>query len=102
MNKVILVGKLSHAPLKKTSLKGNTIIELHIELCDKEKQQTQNTIIVNLWGKLAKIAQTNFSQHDIISIEGFLQMDKWIDKEKQQQRSFLRIIAERVRLVIKH
>jgi single-stranded DNA-binding protein len=101
INKVILVGKLVSLPRKKTTAKGNTITVLNISLNEKE-EQAQSTIEVICWGKAGRIAQISFSQYDIVSIEGFLQMDNGVYKQTQQQRNHTRIIAEKISLVIKH
>lgn len=101
MNKVILAGNLTRDPEIKRTNNGNTVAQFGLALnrryLDANQQWQEDTTFVDVeaWKQGADTA-AKLTKGWPVLIEGRLKMDTWQDRTTGQQRSKLKIVADRL------
>jgi single-strand DNA-binding protein len=87
LNKVFILGRLTHDPQARSLPSGDTVVNFGIATNrvfynkNKEKQEQAEFHNVVLFGKIADIAQQYLKQGAMVLIEGRLQTRSWEDKD---------------------
>ena len=105
LNKVMLIGNLTRDPEIRQTPKGVSVTDLGIAINrvytsdSGERQEDVTFVDVTLWDRLAENAAQYLSKGRAVFIEGRLKLDSWEDKDSGQNRSRLRVVAERVQFL---
>lgn len=103
-NKVIIMGNLTRDLEVRVTPSGATVAETCLAMNRKSKvggeMKDETTFIdVTFWNKSAEIAERFLSKGKPALVEGRLQQDTWQDKETGQNRSKIKVVADRLTLV---
>ena len=105
LNKVILMGNLTHDPQMRYTPNGTTVCKISIAMNkgykDKDgERQTDTTFVdIDFFGNDAKMVGTHFKKSSPILIEGRLEMDQWTSKTTGEHRCKLGVIADKFQFV---
>lgn len=105
LNKVMLIGNLTHDPELKHTPKGTAVAELGLAINrvwkdeNNQKQEETTFVDVTLWGRQAEIAKQYLTKGNPVYIEGRLSLDTWDDKASGQKRTKLKVIGEALQLL---
>src|SRR5512145_2594600 len=106
VNKVILVGNLGKDPEVRYTSGGQAVANLRIATSrswtDKQSGQKKEETEwhdVEVWGKQAEQCGEYLSKGRQVYVEGRLKTDKWQDKQTNQERSKVKVVAETVRFL---
>ena len=100
LNKVMLIGNLTRDPEVKYTPKGTAIAQLGLAVNRVyttqagEKKEEVTFIDVELWERLAELAEKYLRKGRPVFIEGRLLLDTWDDKQTGQKRSKLKVRGE--------
>jgi single-strand DNA-binding protein len=100
LNKVMLMGNLTRDPEIKYTPKGTAIADLGLAInrvwtTDQgEKREEVTFVDVELWSRLAELAEQYLKKGRPVYIEGRLKLDTWDDKTTGQKRSKMRVVGE--------
>lgn len=104
-NKVLLIGNLTRDPEVRYLPTGSAVCEFGLAMNRRyttgggqEKEETCFIDIV-VWAKQAENCGRFLKKGASTLVEGRLQMDQWQDRETGQNRSRLRVVAERVQFL---
>lgn len=103
LNKVLLLGNLVRDPEVRYSPKGTAYAKFSLATTTSyqhngEKKEETAFIDVTVFGKTAEKIGENCKKGTPIFVEGRLKLDTWVDKQTQQNRSKLSVMAEYCRL----
>jgi single-strand DNA-binding protein len=104
-NKVILMGNLTRDPELRYTPKGNAIAKFGLAVNRAWRTETGELkeevtfIDVDVFGRQAENVSQYLRKGSGIFIEGRLKLDTWEDKQTQQKRSKLGVVAENVRFL---
>lgn len=104
-NKVILMGNLTRDPEMRYTPKGTAIAKIGLAVnrtwrTDTGELKEEVTFVdVDVFGRQAENVSQYLRKGSGIFIEGRLKLDTWEDKQTQQKRSKLGVIAESVRFI---
>ena len=106
VNKVILVGNLGKDPEVRYTSGGQAVANLRIATSrswtDKQSGQRKEETEwhdVEVWGKQAEQCGEYLAKGRQVYVEGRLKTDKWQDKQTNQERSKVKVVAENVRFL---
>ena len=105
LNKILLIGNLTHDPELRRIPSGTAVVTLRMAVNESFKSKTGEAVEkaicldVDVWDRQAETCQQYLSKGSPVLIEGRLQMDTWDDKETGQKRSRLKVRAERVQFL---
>ena len=104
VNKVMLLGKVTHEPKMTATTGGKNVLEFSIAVNrpynqNGEKKEETAFVDIVVWGQEAEICNRCLNKGSTVHIEGRLQQDKWTDKATGQNRSKLLVRAERVQFL---
>jgi single-strand DNA-binding protein len=105
MNKVILIGNLTHDPEGKKTSAGSQLAEFSIACNERYKTEEGvgaekvTFVPVTVWGKTASFVLEHFEKGKPILIEGKLKMDSWDDKATGKKRTKLSVTGQRVQFI---
>jgi single-strand DNA-binding protein len=106
VNRVILVGNLGKDPEVRYTSGGQAVANLRIATSrswtDKQSGQRKEETEwhdVEVWGKQAEQCGEYLSKGRQVYVEGRLKTDKWQDKQTNQERSKVKVVAETVRFL---
>src|SRR5512134_2912807 len=106
VNKVILVGNLGRDPEVRYTSGGQAVASLRLATSrswtDKQSGQRKEETEwhdVEVWGKQAEQCGEYLSKGRQVYVEGRLKTDKWQDKQTNQERSKVKVVAENVRFL---
>ena len=105
LNRVLLIGNLTRDPETKYTPHGTAIAEFGLAVnrvwkdADGERQEETTFVDIQLWARLAEIAQEYLRKGSPVFIEGRLKLDTWDDKQTGQKRSRLRVVGENLQLL---
>src|SRR5512145_1704973 len=106
VNKVILVGNLGKDPEVRYTSGGQAVANLRIATSrswtDKQSGQKKEETEwhdVEVWGKQAEQCGEYLAKGRQVYVEGRLKTDKWQDKQTNQERSKVKVVAETVRFL---
>ncbi|BBM88220.1 single-stranded DNA-binding protein [Candidatus Uabimicrobium amorphum] len=96
-NSVNLIGRLTHIPELRTTPNGRKVVEVGIAVNRKYKTQDgfikEETTFVDIvvWERQAEIMAEHLQKGSRIFIAGYLQQDRWQDKDTGKARSKLKV-----------
>jgi single-strand DNA-binding protein len=100
-NKVILAGNLTRDPELRYTPTGTAIAKFGLAINRKwrdsssgELKEDVTFVDVDVFGKSAETVGQYMKKGSAILIEGRLKLDQWEDKQTQQKRSRLGVVAE--------
>src|SRR4051812_3357591 len=100
-NKVILAGNLTRDPELRYTPKGTAVAKIGLALNRKwkdsetgELREEVTFVDVDAFGKQAETIGQYMKKGSAILLEGRLRLDQWEDKQTQQKRSKLGVVAE--------
>ena len=105
VNKVMLMGNLTHDPEVRYTPKGTAVGDLRMAVNRRVPDGNGNWseeatyLDVTVWGNTAENAQKYLSKGRAIFVEGRLQLDTWEDKQSGQKRSKLKVVGEVVQFL---
>ncbi len=106
VNRVILVGNLGKDPEVRYTSGGQAVANLRIATSrswtDKQSGQKKEETEwhdVEVWGKQAEQCGEYLAKGRQVYVEGRLKTDKWQDKQTNQERSKVKVVAETVRFL---
>lgn len=104
-NKVILVGNLTRDPELRYTPKGMAIAKLGIAVNrvwtseSGEKKEETTFVDVDVFGRTAENVAQYLRKGSPLLVEGRLRLDTWEDKQTNQKRSKLSVVAEVVQFL---
>jgi single-strand DNA-binding protein len=104
-NKVILVGNLTRDPELRYTPKGTAVAKIGLAVNRTWKSETGENkeevtfVDVDVFGRTAENVGQYMRKGSPIMIEGRLRLDTWEDKQTQQKRSKLGVVAETVQFL---
>lgn len=100
-NRVILAGNLTRDPELRYTPKGTAVAKLGLAINRAWKDEATGTmkeevtfVDVEAWGKSAETISQYMKKGGAILIEGRLRLDSWDDKQTNQKRYQLKVVAE--------
>src|SRR5260370_4861537 len=105
LNRVLLIGNSTRDPETKYPPKGTAVTDIGLAVNrawkddSGEKKEEVTFVDVTLWGRQAEVAQEYLKKGRPVFIEGRLQLDTWTDKQTDQKRSRLRVVAENLQML---
>jgi single-strand DNA-binding protein len=105
LNKVTIAGRLTREPEKKYTSQGTAITDIGLAVNrywkgeDGTKKEEVTFIDATAYGRVAEIIQEFLHKGSPVYIEGRLSLDSWTDKQTNQKRSRLRIVAENLQML---
>jgi len=98
LNKVILIGRLTHTPELKYTPKGAAVTRFCIAVNTRRRNKIEETLFIDVvaWNKLAEFCAQYFKKGKGIYVEGSLTMHKWQSKEDNSQRTKIEVLAEKI------
>ena len=104
-NKVILMGNLTRDPELRYTPKGTAVAKIGLAVNRVWKTETGETkeevlfIDVEAFSRQAETISQYIRKGSPVLVEGRLRMDTWDDKQTNQKRSKILVIAENVRFL---
>lgn len=103
-NRVVLLGHLTREPQWKSGIGvcsfGMAINRSFVDPSGNKKEEV-TFVDVEMWGKRGEAFATWHKKGDQAFVEGRLRYQEWTDKETDQKRSKLIVVAETFEFVIK-
>ena len=105
LNKVMLIGNVTRDPEIKYTPKGSAVADVGLAINRTytnqggEKVEEVTYVDVELWGRLAEIANEYAKKGRSIFVEGRLRIDSWEDKKSGQKRNRLKVVGEGMQLL---
>jgi single-strand DNA-binding protein len=105
LNRVQLAGRLTRDPEIKYTTQGTAIADISLAVNrvwkddSGEKKQEVTFVEITFWSRLAEITQQYLKKGSPAYIEGRLQLDTWQDKQTNQKRSRMRVVAESLQML---
>jgi single-strand DNA-binding protein len=105
LNKVMLIGNVTRDPEIKYTPKGSAVADVGLAINRTytnqggEKVEEVTYVDVELWGRLAEIANEYAKKGRSIFVEGRLRIDSWEDKQSGQKRNRLKVVGEAMQLL---
>jgi single-strand DNA-binding protein len=103
VNKVILIGRLTRDPEKRSTPGGMIVVEMGLAMNNKYKakdgsQREEVTFVgVTVWGKTGELCAEYLRKGSSCYVEGRLKLDEW--EKDGQKRSKLTVVAEAVQFL---
>jgi single-strand DNA-binding protein len=103
LNKVLLIGRLTRDPEKRSTPSGMAVAELGMAVNRRYKassgEDREETCFLNVtvWGKTAELCAEYLRKGSPLFVEGRLKLDEW--EKDGQKRSKLGVVAERVQFL---
>ncbi len=103
LNKVMLIGRLTRDPEKRTIPSGSAVTEFRLAASRRFKSNSgedrEETVFVDItaWGRTAEICAQYLRKGSQVFIEGRLKLDEW--EKDGQKRSKLSVVAEVVQFL---
>jgi single-strand DNA-binding protein len=104
-NKVILIGNLTRDPELRYTPKGTAVAKIGLAVNRQwktetgEKKEEVTFIDVDVFGRTAENVGQYVKKGSPILVEGRLKLDTWEDKQTNQKRSKLGVVAETVQFL---
>jgi len=103
-NKVILMGNLTREPEVRYTPSGTAVCDFSIAInrtytSNNDRKEEVCYVDITIWGKQAENSGKYLQKGSPVLIEGRLHQDRWTDRETQQQRTKLKVVAERVQFL---
>lgn len=99
MNRVILIGRLTHDPELRYTPNGQPVANFSLAVDRKlSKNDETDFIPVVAWRRLAEICNEFLHKGKMVAIEGRLQVRSYEDKEGRRQRAF-EVVADEMQML---
>jgi single-strand DNA-binding protein len=103
-NQVILVGNLTRDIELRRTASGTAVTDMAIAVNDRVKRGDEwvdetTYVDVTLWGRTAEVADEYLSKGSSALISGRLKLDKWEDRETGNERTKLKVVADKLQLL---
>ena len=103
MNRIILIGRLTHDPELRYTPTNNTPVctfSLAVDRNRKNAQGERETDFINIvvWGKIGENCAAYLSKGKLAAVDGRLQIRSYTDKEGDR-RSITEVVAEDVKFL---
>jgi single-strand DNA-binding protein len=104
-NSVVIVGRLTRDPELKYSPSGAPVCSFSIATSQKytkadgEKTESTTFLDVDVWRRLAEICSQFLKKGREVLVMGSLKQARWVDKQTQQPRSKIRVLAQSVQFI---
>ncbi len=105
VNKVILIGNLTAEPEFRQLPSGDSVASFTLAMnrryTNARGEQVEETTFVDIdiFRRSAEIVHQYVHKGDPIYVEGYLRQDRWVDKQTNQQRSRLKVVADNIQLL---
>jgi single-strand DNA-binding protein len=105
LNKVFLVGNLTRDPEVRYTAKGTAIAKLGMAVNRTwttetgEKKEEVTFVDIDVFGRSAENVGKYLRKGSPLLVEGRLRLDTWEDKQTNQKRSKLGVVAERTQFL---
>ncbi|MFO0958042.1 MAG: single-stranded DNA-binding protein [Isosphaeraceae bacterium] len=105
LNKVFLIGRLTHDPELRYTPNGAPVTDLRIatsrQFTGKDGSPQKDTLYIDVtvWNRQAENCCQFLRKGRQIHVEGFLKMESWEDKQTGQQRSKVKVEGDRVQFL---
>ena len=105
LNRVQIAGRLTRDPEIKFTSQGTAIADIGLAVNrywkgeDGTKKEECTFLDVTAYGRTAEIIQEFLHKGSPVYIEGRLSLDQWTDKQTNQKRSRVRIVAENLQML---
>lgn len=87
LNQVNLVGRVGQTPETKYFPSGSCLTKLSIAVNRPQKDAEPDWFTLEIWGKQAEVAANYTDKGSLISVQGELKLDEWVDNKTQMPRS---------------
>ena len=103
MNRIILIGRLTHDPELRYTPTNNTAVCTFSSAVDRNRKNAQGereTDFINIvvWGKIGENCATYLSKGKLAAVDGRLQIRSYTDKEGNR-RNITEVVAEDVKFL---
>lgn len=103
-NQVILVGNLTRDIELRRTASGTAVTDMAIAVNDRVKRGDEwvdetTYVDVTLWGRTAEVADEYLSKGSSALISGRLKLDKWEDRDTGNERTKLKVVADKLQLL---
>lgn len=104
LNRVILTGNLTRDPLLSHTGGGTAVCELGLAVNGREKvdgewQDRADFFDIRVFGNQAEACAEFLSKGSPVGVDGRLRLDQWVDRDTDQKRYRVRIIADNVQFL---
>jgi single-strand DNA-binding protein len=105
LNRVFLIGNLTRDPEITYTPKGVAVANCSLAVNHSyttdggERKEDVTFVDFSAWDKLAENMGKYLAKGSPIFLEGRLQLDQWVDKETNQKRSKLKVVASGVQFL---
>lgn len=102
LNKVLLIGALTHDVELRITPKGTAIAQLALAMNrnfkdgDGTSREETTFVDVEVWGKQAELTAKYTQKGSAVFIEGRLRLDSWEEKDTGKKRHKLKVVAENI------
>jgi single-strand DNA-binding protein len=103
LNKVLLIGRCTRDPEKRSTPSGMVVVELGLAVNRRYKSNSGEDreevcfVDVTVWGKTAELCAESLRKGSPVFIEGRLKLDQW--EKDGQKRSKMGVVAENVQFL---
>lgn len=105
LNKVFLIGRLTHDPILRYTPNGAAVSDLRLATSrtytskDGDRREDKLYIDVTVWNRQAENCCQYLKKGRQIHVEGYLRMDSWDDKTTGEKRTKIKVEADRVQFL---
>lgn len=105
VNKVFLIGNLTADPEIRQLPSGDSIASFSLAMnrryTNARGEQVEDTTFVEIdaFSRMADLVRQYVHKGDPLFVEGRLRQDRWVDKQTNQQRSRLKVVADNIQLL---
>jgi single-strand DNA-binding protein len=105
LNQVNLIGHVTRPVDLRHTPKGTAVAEIGVAINREWKtesgEQKSEVVFVEVtaWARLAEVCAEFLTKGSPVFFSGRLDQESWIDKQSQQKRTKLRVIAEQMQLL---
>lgn len=103
-NKVILIGRVGQDPEVKHFENSNTVANFSLATTEKYKNKAGETCEntewhnIQVWGKLAEVAEKYVKKGSLLCIEGKIHYESWDDKEGNKKHKTV-IVSDLMQMI---
>jgi len=105
LNRVMLLGNLTRDPEIRQTAKGQAVGDLNLAInrtwtdSSNERYEEVTFVDVTVWGRTAENVAKFLTKGRAVFVEGRLHLDTWKDADTGQNRTKLKVVAERVQFI---
>lgn len=105
LNKVFLIGRLTHDPELRYTPNGAAVSDLRLATSrvysTKEGDRREETLYIDItvWNRQAENCCQYLKKGSQIHVDGFLKMDSWEDRNTGEKRTKIRVEGDRVQFL---